>query len=236
MELYLRVGNDTLAIGVRYHVRERPITPPVRLIKEPANMEFQSIAYQAKGSLSMTPTLYGEPYVIDIDNSFFIRPTDSAEGYLFLPPLIRIADTKERTAFEVRSVQPKDAWYGDPKEGAPGMAARSEFLFESQEENMKLKPSWRIICPVSIRNDTDTDAEFTRMCIPTEGMSLYRSGDFILCDRVECIINPNGVQVDVRKGLPASFQGAKLVEKARQSPEARFFARGFSLLMRIAGR
>ncbi|MCX7024642.1 MAG: hypothetical protein NT080_08480 [Spirochaetes bacterium] len=246
LELWLRMSPGTVAAAYSYAPTAQGRSDLRPMKAPPAGLEWKIEAFRPRDGLHVSETLATEPYVIDIDERFTIHTFDSVSGSILLPPAIRVFDGDGRTVFEIPTVPHKDAWYGDPREGVPGASVRSPFIFGSPVLALprvgarayggaKSEPAG-IICPVTIRNDMGSAYDLQRLCIPTEGLALYRASGALVCDRILVAIHVDGVGVDVRPGMVDGFDDQEIVEKARTSPEARFFNRGLSIFLKLAGR
>jgi hypothetical protein len=202
---------------------------------KPSALAFHSVAFSKENPLLAVLALYKEPYILDINHSFTIKPFSEIDGYILLPPIVRIRDTSNRCVFEARSERPKDAWYGDPKEGVAGTSVNTDFFFKAGEIPSNDGLCY-IVCPLSAKNDTESEVEFRRLCIPSDGLTLYHGQKCLYTDKVRCSIEANVVHVNTMDGPSLEFGASEVLEEPRQSAEARFFSRSLSLLMKLAGK
>ncbi len=250
LELHVAVTPSTVKYSAAYAETAAPKTTLTAMKRPPEGLEWKAEAFKPNDGLFASKSLATEPYVIDLAEGFSVRPFDAVEGFIFLPPTVRVFDGRGRVVFRVPTVPPKDAWYGDVREGVPGFAVRSRFDFSTASEFARKtgeelarppnRPEPRraddIACPVTVRNEMSTPYELQRLCLPTDGLALYDAGGTLVCDRLVVTNRDDGIGVDLRQGLDPAFGDFEVVDKARTSPEARFFRSGISLFLKLAGR
>ena len=241
LELYLRMRKGIIAAAASWKnnlFREKNI----KSVKVPNLPEWKNEAFIPHDGLFISESLAIDPYIINLEEPFMIRAFDSISGSVNLPSVIKVFDGDGRNVHIVPTFPHKDAWFGDSHEGIPGISVNSSFIFgfssinDFFEEYVKEKNYKGIICPIIIRNETNSSYDVSRLYAPTEELSLYTADNALFCDQLIISVREDSVGIDVRPGISNSLPASKQIEKARTPAEVRFFKRSLSMFLKLTGR
>lgn len=229
---------DGVLWGVASEFADRPQRPapasPVK--KTPENLEWRRYALLGAAELTMRPALSARPYDVQVSQPFSILSEVEIDGYMFLPLQAELLIPGGPVLASVPLGPVKKSWFGSHQEGILCDAVDSSFSAAEEVGSFLASPTAGVaVCPVTIKNNMLESMDLTRLCIPTDFLSVYERGGIFATDRVICSFSSDGLQVNPRRGMDPLLGKMDVRHPARKGPETRFFSKGMDILRYITG-
>ena len=165
-----------------------------------------------------------------------ILPGVELDGYIFLPLQAEVLTADGTVLASVPLSPSKNSWFGSPQEGILCEAIVSTFGATEEVGRYLSDPSPSLaVCPVSVKNNMTEGMDLSRLCIPTDILSVYSGGGIYATDRVLCSFTADGLQIKPKRGMDPLLGQMDIRHPSRKGAEERFFSRGMDLLRYIAG-
>ncbi|MFP4579367.1 MAG: DUF432 domain-containing protein [Candidatus Sumerlaeia bacterium] len=121
----------------------------------------------------VSPTMPDRPIVVRPESPLVLSPHSTATFFMLVPLCIELkAGLREKTSMcRLPLIKMTNIWFGTPESGFLCYGLRT--WARRRIESFPLTPH-RFICPVTIRNQSDTELSFQRMCVRVEHLGLYR--------------------------------------------------------------
>ena len=135
-------------------------------------------------SLIIAPALPAKPLVFK-GTGLNVLPGQDITIFLKIPLAFQIYFSKEQPANLLREVSYKrlsNTWFGDPDSGEPAFTLGSEYFLNP--EIIKIT-DLEAICPVNIRNSSNSILMVQRLMIRTEFITLYKNNHKIVTSLVQ---------------------------------------------------
>ncbi len=234
--IYFRAEGVLWGIAVEYPDRPLRPAPASALRNPPKDLEWRYSALLGAAELTLRPALSPRPYEVQLEPTISILPGVELDGYVFLPLQAEILAAAGTILASVPLQRRKNSWFGSPQEGILCEAVVSDFNAAEELGRFLGNPSPAVaVCPVSVRNDMAEGMNLSRLCIPTDILSVYGGEGIYATDRVLCSFTADGVQVKPKRGMDPLLGRMEVRHPARKGPEERFFTRGMDLLRYITG-
>lgn len=127
--------------------------------------------------LLIRPLMPERPVVVRPESPVRLLPGLSTDFYVGIPLWfsLRIGDAKrENTLCEIPAVRLSNSWFGTPVEGELCYAMRTRAYREPDALSSRMH---RCICPLQVRNVSDTVLSFERVCIRCQHLHIYAGAD-----------------------------------------------------------
>lgn len=236
VNIYTR-AND-IFWGVASEYAQKPQRPALATAvrNPPKDLVWKYSALLGAAELTVRPMLSPLPYEVEMSQTISILPGVELDGYMFLPLQAEILLSDENVLASVPLQRRKKTWFGSPQEGILCEAVVSNFDAAEEVGQFLATPSPSLaVCPISIKNDRTEGMELSRLCIPTDNLSIYGRDGICATDRVLCSFTADGLQIKPKRGMDPLMGSMEVLHPARIGPEVRIFSRGMDILRYIAG-
>ena len=135
-------------------------------------------------SLLIAPALPAKPLVFK-GTGLNVLPGHSITLFLKIPLAFQIYFSKiqpENLLREISYQRLSNTWFGEPDAGEPAFALGSEYYLNIEEITIN---GLEAICPVSIKNSSNSILMVQRLIIRTENITLYKNEDKIVTSLVQ---------------------------------------------------
>jgi len=188
---------------------------------ENANLSRFSVdTAHADNRLTLVPELPDRPIVSKPTSRIEIPAGTHARFYCGIPLSVRLQVGPPESAIELTSVPTRAlsrTWFGNPLQGEACYATLTRAV-RSQEE---LKPYlFRVICPVKIRNRSNTSLPFERICLRVRHLGIYQGKSYLWTNTSSIVKSTSQQlsQVTFSKGAPGEEREAVLIAPPRERP------------------
>lgn len=214
---------------------QRP-APAAPVKATPKDLAWRYSALLGAAELTVRPMLSPRPYEVEIAPSVSILPGVEFDGYVFLPLHAELVVSQGPILASLPLRPRKTSWFGSSEGGVLCDAIVSSFGHAREVGDFLAAPSPDVaVCPVTIRNEMQEGMDLARLCIPTDSLSIFGREGVQATDRVFCEFTSDGIRITPRRGMDPLLGKMEVLHAARQTPEAKFFARGVDILRHITG-
>ncbi|GAB1482616.1 hypothetical protein MASR2M78_14320 [Treponema sp.] len=186
------------------------------------------------------PVMMDRPVLIRPDRTLVLLSGEQARFYVALPLWLSLrvggkekaSTAKKLNAFPILPMV--NAWFGDPVSGELCYFTATR-LYPGLEQIPF--SSYHAICSLSIKNDSEKDLPFDRLCLHTEFLNIYQGLTRFWTNDVSVVYKgiDQGTQVVPSKGAPALDGSSHLIASSRQPIENWYIKRTFNLLKYFTG-
>ena len=187
--------------------------------------------------LTLLPELPDRSIVSKPTSRIEIPPGTHARFYCGIPLSVRILAGTPESPIELTSVPTRAlsrTWFGNPLQGEACYATLTRAVRAPDEIAPYL---FRVLCPVKIRNRSNTSLPFERICLRVRHLGIYQ-GKTHLWTNTSSIVKTNSQQlsqVNFSKGAPGEERDATLITPPRERPGSdNLFLRTFGNLRHLA--
>jgi hypothetical protein len=122
--------------------------------------------------IHLSPLMPEKAVVVKPESALQITAGAEALFYVSIPIWIGVFIKKSQSAlFEIPTVSLSNTWFGEPHHGSLCYSLKTSIY--SIISNLNLKSN-EAVCPVQIKNTTSIDLDFTRLCIQTDYLNIYK--------------------------------------------------------------
>jgi len=182
----------------------------------------------------MVPAMPDRPVIVRPETPLKFPPKAEALFYARVPLWVRVTVGAKGllTLCEEPTVILSNSWFGDPMHGELCYSMRTS----ARRSTAGLPPRpHRAVCPILIRNSSDEEFEFERICVRVDHLNIYEGTTGMCTNRV--LVTFRGEdrpsRIDVEK-QPPSVEGVsgtlELVTEAREPAEQSLFRKSFMSL------
>jgi len=206
----------------------------------PAGMvvnRFSVDTAHADDRLTLVPELPDRPIVSKPVSRIEIPAGTHARFYCGIPLSVRLKVGPPESAIELTSIPSRAlsrTWFGTPQQGEPCYATLTRAV-RTQEE---LQPYlFRVICPVKIRNRSNTSLPFERICLRVQHLGIYQGKTYLWTNTSSVVKSTSQQlsQVTFSKGAPGEERDAILITPPRErAPSNNLLLRTFGNLRHLA--
>lgn len=137
-------------------------------------------------SLLIAPALPAKPLVFK-GTGLNVLPGHSITIFLKIPLAFQIYFSKIHAENLLREISYKrlsNTWFGEPDAGEPAFALGSEYYLDMEEIKIN---GLEAICPVNIKNSSNSILMVQRLIIRTENITLYKNNNKIVTSLVHIV-------------------------------------------------
>ena len=162
------------------------------------------------------PVMPDRPVIIDTEHSYSFVSQTRTRVFSRVPVWVRITpeSREDLVIAEIPTVVLSETWFGGFTEGELSYAVSSTARRILTED--LLEPHL-VVCPMEIRNNSDSELKFEKVCLRVDRLSIFASGDALWSD--ETVINyqgtDSGTDTEMKGACPPEAAGATLVSKPR---------------------
>ena len=212
-----------------YHVGEKKVVEFGVADEKPEILTWsQYIAGDEDSVIQFLPVMPDRPVVVRPKN-----PTKVIKGlecvlYVFIPVSINIAAgvKGELKLCEIPSVLLSNTWFGDTMSGELCYSMR--FPAELSANSSAVGPH-RVICPVKIKNKSEEDLEFQRLCLRGEHLNIYEGKQCHWSNEVRVTYEGDSQACEIKylERPPNYEETGKLITKCRTPAPKGLFHKAF---------
>lgn len=179
----------------------------------------------------LQPVMPDMPVIIDTEHAYRFVSKTSTRVYSRIPVWVRIApeSREDLVIADIPTVILSETWFGTFTDGEPSYALSSTARRILTED--LLEPHL-VVCPLEIRNNSDDELKFEKVCLRVERLSIYARENALWSD--ETVINYQGMDSSTdteMKGVrPRESGDAKLLSKPRSPVRKSIGQKTFRLL------
>lgn len=234
--LYFRAEGVLWGVASEYSAKPQRPSPAAAVRNPPRSLEWRYSALLGAAELTLRPMLSPRAYEVQLGTAVSILPGVELDGYVFLPLHAEILAAEGTMLGSLPLRRKKNSWFGSPQEGVLCEAVVSDFCAAEELGRFLSDPSpAQAVCPITVRNDMAEGMDLSRLCIPTDILSVYGGEGIYATDRVLCSFTADGLQVKPKRGMDPLLGRMEVRHAARRGPEERFFSRGMDFLRYITG-
>ncbi len=162
------------------------------------------------------PVMPDRPVIIDTEHSYSFFSQTRTRVFSRVPAWVRItpASRDDLIIAELPTVVLSETWFGGFTEGELSYAVSSTARRILTED--LLEPHL-VVCPMEIRNNSDAELKFEKVCLRVDRLSIFARGDALWSD--ETVIDYQGMDsstdTEIKGVRPPEAGDAKLVSKPR---------------------
>ncbi|MBP7494385.1 MAG: hypothetical protein KA771_02735 [Spirochaetales bacterium] len=208
--------------------------------EKPVTREWKHFLVRNAPCAYPTPAIPDRPLVVKPDRFLIILPGEIAQFFIFTPIWFRFTvgplgrKISPRLLFEIPVFRMKSTWFGDPIVGE--LCYYTEARLFTDFHSLPEHPLYAV-CPLRIRNESNTELPFDKICLHTEVLSLYGGENRLWTNACDVIFKgvDQATQVEPSKSPPAFEPKVRLLSPPRQASDVWYFKRTFNLLKIITG-
>ena len=179
----------------------------------------------------LQPVMPDRPVIIDTEHSFSFVSQTRTRVYSRVPAWVRITPVSREDLIiaELPTVVLSETWFGGFTEGELSYAVSSTARRILTDD--LLEPHL-VVCPMEIRNNSDDELKFEKVCLRVDRLAIFARGDALWSD--ETVINyhgaDSGTDTEMKGTCPPEAGDAKLVSKPRTPVRKSIGLKTFRLL------
>jgi hypothetical protein len=224
-----------------------PIAAFREKVEKPVSQNWKHFLLKEGGWAIPVPAMLDRPVVIRPDRTLVLLPGEAAQFFVALPVWFRLLVGKAvpaklvsasgggpRTLFEQPITAMSNAWFGDPVSGE--LCYYLEARLYPEHPPIPRTP-FLAICPLRIRNESEGNLPFERICLHTEFLGVYHSAERLWTHAVDVVFRgPDQATLLQPSKSPPTFDG-KLTPLSgpRQAMENSYFRKTFNILKSFTG-
>lgn len=209
---------------------------PGDVVPEKVNWTSYSLAGDYR-EFEVEPLVPERPVVIRPHHPVILPPGQAARFYARVPVVVRFhaissdKGTPKIPMFTAPTVILSDTWFGDTMEGLLCHALRTDA--SRSPEALDAGPH-HLVCPVTLRNRSNEDLPFERLCLRLEHVDIYADTGHLWSSEI-CVTHQGKgqpSQIDYQTGTPSYAKNLPQLHKAEQKPQ-NLARRSFSWLAHL---
>lgn len=207
----------------------RPLTEVDSL---PDGVDWSYHVADKHNMLQIAPSSPDRPIIVKPKKTFTVLPNMSLDIYIKVPIWLQLYASSvkpENLILEFPSQELSSTWFGAPDNGELAYSLIDEIIFDLKEEKLE---AYSAICPIEIRNESETSLDFQRLSVPVDQLNIY-SNSAVLCTnevKVKFKGEEKSSEVHISAGSPPIFEGLKQINKARNSSSDNILKKSFSFI------
>ncbi len=177
------------------------------------------------------PVLPDKPVIIDTEHSYRFVSKTRTRVYSRIPASVRITPVSREDLIiaEIPTVVLSETWFGTFTEGEFSYALSSKARRVLSED---LFEPHLIVCPMEIRNNSDHELKFEKICLRVERLSIFATENALWADETWITYQGKDTNSDMEmRGIaPAEAGDVKLVSRPRNPVKKSMGLKTFKLL------
>jgi hypothetical protein len=204
-------------------------------IEKPESTAWRHFLLHEHRPLQAIPAMPDRPIVIRSDRPLTLLPGESALFYLHIPVFFKLTalGSRRSTVCEEPIEVMCKTWFGDPLTGeiCYSLATRLHQTLHSVPFS-----GFEAVCPLFISNESDTGLAFSKICLHTEAVAVYK-GSRLWTNQISVVFkgSEQTTQIQIDRNAPAYENALELVCEAREQTESRLTRRSFSMFKYFGG-
>lgn len=206
-------------------------------VTTPATVSWIRFVTLGNDTVDLVPALPDRPVVIRPEAEITVLPGRWAQFYFEIPLWLRFVShppKKEVVMLEHPTRALSNIWFGDPSAGE--LCYSLEASLRRGTDGLAHSPG-TAVCTLVVRNSSDENLGFRRICVHAENLDLFASGGKLWTNEVQVAFKGAAPvsQVQISDQPPESLSGATLLTPRRAPYERRILRRSFDFLRNAVG-
>lgn len=186
-------------------------------------------------NIHLSPVTPGRAIVVKPESQLKIAAGAEALFYLLFPAKIKISVGNKKTKItEISSQILSNTWFGEPHAGEMCFSLKTSA--RRTIEGLIPRPH-QVVCPVHINNNSQSELNFTRLCIRTEYLSIYQGKDWLWSNKVFVTFRGDShvSKIKYDHGKPDYEKPMELISPPRSKPSKDFSLKSFDTFKIFTG-
>ncbi|MBN2051724.1 MAG: DUF432 domain-containing protein [Spirochaetales bacterium] len=200
--------------------------------EEPAGSAWNRYITEKTDSFQMKPVLPDRPIIVRPEFPLKILGDSSAALFLHIPvwlQAVAVSGKNELVLDEFPSEMLSSTWFGDMKTG------ELCYAFKEYLKPLPMVPSeqyWFAVCPLVIRNTSQTALDFQRFCVRAEHLTLYTGKESLYTNEIQVRFfgEDQSSQMTFASRPPETGETMKVVAEPREPYSSSLLKKSFSFL------
>lgn len=185
--------------------------------------------------LHLLPSTPERPLIVKPTKNISILAGMNLDIYLEVPLWIQlyVSSVKdENLLLEFPVNEPSSTWFGEPDNGELAYSYPGDIYFHSGDISLH---SGMAICPLKIRNESESALAFQRLSVPVEQLNLYANQEMICTNEVNVRYKGEDKtsEIQISGGNPTITEGLKIINNARIRTSRNILKKSFSFIKSI---
>jgi hypothetical protein len=208
---------------------------PKEVEKLPQSVQWSHLIADVHQTVLIMPAMPDRPVVIKPEKSFTLLPGISLDILIRIPVWVQIYASRvkeHQLMIDFPSRQISSTWFGDPDNGEIAYSLSDPAYFLSSD---LVADDDHAICPVKIKNESDTILNFQRLSVPANQLNIYSDKGKLFTNEVRVRFKGEEQQTDLQimNGSPEIAQGYPLLSHSRLKPNKNILRKSFYFLKSI---
>lgn len=183
----------------------------------------------------LSPVTPGRAIVVKPESELKISSGSEALFFLLFPAKIKISvGTKKNVITELSSQILSNTWFGEPDSGELCYSLKTSA--RRTIEGLTPRPH-QVVCPVYIKNNSQSDLNFKRLCIRTEYLSIYQGENWLWSNKVHVSFRGDNhvSKIKYNSSVPDFEKIHGLLSPPRSKPVKDFSLKSFDTFKFLTG-
>ena len=207
---------------------------PVNALPDDVNWSFHVADKQ--NQLHILPATPDRALVVKPAKSFAVLPGMNLTIHIIFPVWIQLYASvvkSESLVLEFPAVELSSTWFGEPDNGELSYSYPGDIYFSLDPDMVQ---DYQALCPIKIKNESDTTLDFQRLSVPVNQLNLYSNQTYLCANELQVRFRgeEQSSEVQITSGAPSVFEGLKQLNKARISTSSNILKKSFSFFKSIA--
>ncbi len=204
---------------------------------KPLSSDWKHYLVREGNRADPVPVMPDRPVVIRPDRALTLLPGEYAQFFVGIPVWFRLlvgTETLKKQLFEQPISILLNTWFGDPVNGELCYALATRLYHDHKQ--IHSAPA-HALCPLFIKNESETDLQFERICLHVENLSVFKSSTRLWTNAVTVIFKgtDQSTQIQISKAAPDFEKHIEPVCNSRQAVESWYIKKTFSMLKYFTG-
>ncbi len=166
--------------------------------------------------VQLVPVLQDRAIVVGSEIPVKILPGNKALFFMSVPIWVRVyvGENKKVMLTEIPTIVLSNTWFGDPMTGELGYTLKTTARRSMGE--LRISPQ-RAVCPVRVKNDTQSQLDFQRLSVHVEHLRVYRGSKRLWTNEVHIDFFGDDLpsRIDFSDKMPDFEEGCMLLSEER---------------------
>jgi hypothetical protein len=200
--------------------------------KLPAGVEWTNIVADKHTGLYIVPALPDRPVIIKPEKIFTILAGTTIDIFARIPVWIQLYASSvkvENLIIEFPSIELSSTWFGDPDNGELAYSLPGTIHYQFVKEKIT---AYDAICPIQIRNDSDSVLNFQRLSVPVNELNIYSNQQILVSNQVRFHYKGEDKtsEVQIVSGSPTLVENLKQLSSARSKVNTGLLHKSFHMI------
>lgn len=237
LKLWIRNKNSEWLIAIEKDLEDKDNVVSDILCEENSDIVWNRFVTNSKGkSAHLTPVALDRAVVVKPESELKILSGSEALFYVLMPLNVKVSvgTKKEVLLTEISTQTLSNTWFGEPHNGMLCYSLKTSA--RRSIDDLKPKPH-QVICPVYIKNSSPNDLIFTRLCIRTEYLSIYKGVSWLWTNKVHFNFrgSNHASKITYNSTIPDFEEMMGVIGIHRSKPTKDFSFKSFDTFKRFTG-